>query len=350
MLLREVEFAGEDAVDAGLNSTSLLVTQPRGARVLVVCIDDGLFALHVDWVEAVYPRAAVHVHTIRTRAGQAQRFLAHAASPALIVDLREVFDLQAALAVPQRAQYLVLRSGSLTLAVAVDACVGVRELDLHTQIPVASTVLRDGGFPVAHIVSLDGKMLAVLDPNHLLDGALRIQLSAMQHRAERFLTRQAQLDAVWDEICAQPSAATLRTFARLCARTGRGRAAAATRLVLKHLSGPNGDGEPTSEPERLIGTVLRLSLERRTGELVLAPNGAANGHKLVFVDGRIINAWAGDASGTAACAQLLAARIPDYHFIDTDPTAGAAHIHESTVALAIASLEGAGAARRPRLS
>ena len=192
---------------------------------------------------------------MRTRAGGVQRFFADAGALALIIDLREILDLQAVPAAPQRAHYLVLRSGNIMLALAVDACLGVRELDLHAQAPVPSMVLRDGGFPVAHLVSLDAKMLAVLDPSHLLDGAVRNPLTDLQHRAERFLARQAKLDTLWTEICAQPSAASLRTFAGLCARNGRRRAAAATRLVLKHLTGANGDGAGC--PPRPIGSSAR---------------------------------------------------------------------------------------------
>jgi chemotaxis signal transduction protein len=338
----------EDSVNDAF-SPSLLARQIRATRVLVFSVDDAQFCLHVDWVDAVYPRAAVHLNAIRPRSGQAQRFLAHAGAPALVVDLREAFDLHAILPVPQRAHYLVMRSGSMALALAVDTCVGVRELDLHAQVPVASALARDGGFPVAHIVTLDGKMLAVLDPNHLLDGAARSRLAAVHGRAEHFLARQAKLDALWAEIRMQPSAASLRSFASLCTRNGRGRAGAAARLVLKHLTGLNGNGVATTEPERLIATLVRLSLERRTGQLQMAPPGAANGHAILFSEGRIVNARADSAHGKAAFHRLLAARTPAYHFIDTDAVTDAPTIHESTAALAIAALEAQSTERRARL-
>ncbi len=335
-------------MNKSMHPSQSLATPTQAARVLVFCVDDALFCLRVDWVDAVYPGAAVRVHALRTRAGQAQRFLAHAAQPALVIDLREIFDLRDVLAVPQRAHYLIVHSGSIALAIAVDACLGIRELDLHAQTPVASAVVRDGGFPVAHLVQLDGKPLAVLDPSHLLDGAARSQLAAMQHRAEQFLARQAKLDALWTEICAQPNVGSLQAFARLCARNGRARAAAAARLVLKHLTGPNGNGAVASELDRFVGTLVQLSLARRDGELVIAPAAGTNGQKVVFAGGRIVDAHAGAAHGTAAFHRLLAARPSEYHFIDTDPGALAGPIQDSTAALAIASLEAMGTERRAR--
>jgi len=335
-------------VTKNTHPTPSLATQTQAARVLVFCVDDALFCLHVDWVEAVYPGPAVRLHALRSRVGQAQRFLAHAGKPALVIDLREVFDLRAGLAVPQRAHCLIVHSGSIALAIAVDTCLGVRELDLHGQTPVSSAVVRDGGFPVAHLVCLDGKMLAVLDPNHLLDGAARNHLAGMQRRAERFLARQAKLDALWTEICAQPSVGSVQAFSRLCARNGRTRAAAAARLVLKHLTGPNGDGEGASDLERFVGTLVQLSLARRDGELVIAPAAGTNGQKVVFAGGRIVDARAGAAHGTAAFHRLLAARPSQYHFVDTAAETLVGPIKDSTAALAIASLEALGAERRTR--
>ena len=347
MLLREVFALLEDFVNDAPCPPASVARPARAARVLVFSVDDALFCLHIDWVEAVYPRDAVGVYPLRARSGQRQRFVSHAGVPALIVDLREALDLQVVLPVPQRAHYLVARSGSLALALAVDHCLGVRELDLHTQTPVPSVVVRDGGFPVAHIVSLDGRMLAVLDPSHLLDNATRGMMDAMQRRAQGFLVRQARLEALWAEIRLQPDVANLRAFGRLCARNGRPRAAAATRLVLKHLTGEYHDGQATAEPDRLIGTLLRLGLERRTGELVMT--AVTNGHKLTFVEGRIVNASADAIHGKAAVARLLAARNPNYHFVDTQSAAGAVQIHDSTAALVITSLEALGAERRTRL-
>ena len=46
---------------------------------------------------------------------------------------------------------------------------------------------------------------------------------------------------------------------------------------------------------------------------------------------------------------VVAARLSDYRFIDTDAAAHVAQIHESTAALAIASLEALGSERRARL-
>jgi len=233
------------------------------------------------------------------------------------------------------------------LALAVDACLGVRELDLATDAPVPSALVRDGGFPVAHLVPMDGRMLAVLDPSHLLDSSVRGRFDALRRRARGFLARQAKLETLWSEICVRPDAGNLHTFARLCARNGRPRAAAAARLVLKHLSGAPADGQGTGEPDRLIGLLVRLAAERRTGEVVLPSH--ACGDRIAVINGQVVNAWADATQGKPAVARLLAARPPEYHFVDTSPSPVSAQIHESTAALVIASLEALGAERRARL-
>src|SRR5262245_5845289 len=93
------------------------------ARVLVFNVDDGLFAVHLDWVVAAYPRSALPIHAIRLTGQRPRPFILHHDEPALIVDLREAFGLEPTLGRTTRSDLLVLRSGSLLLAVPNDACI-----------------------------------------------------------------------------------------------------------------------------------------------------------------------------------------------------------------------------------
>src|SRR5512144_646142 len=113
----------------------------RAARVLVCSVDDGLFGVHLDWVEAVYPRAALAVHAVRIKGQRPRPFVLHRQEPAPIIDLREALDLETALGTTARAELLIVRSGSILLALPVDTCVGVRDIDLRSQVPVPTTLL-----------------------------------------------------------------------------------------------------------------------------------------------------------------------------------------------------------------
>src|SRR6185295_16365570 len=95
----------------------------RAARVLVFSIDDGLFSVHLDWVEAVYPRGALTVHAIRMKGARPRPFVLHREEPAPIIDLREALDLEATIGATTRSELLIVRSGSILLALPVDGCV-----------------------------------------------------------------------------------------------------------------------------------------------------------------------------------------------------------------------------------
>src|ERR1051325_5548481 len=122
-----------------------------GARVFAFSIDDGFFGIQLDWVEAVYPRDRVAVHTAKSRGGAAQAFIVHRDGAALTVDLRDLFDLSQVLGATQRSAYLVVRSGHVPLALQVDSCLGIQEIDFDTQMPIPSGLMRDGGLCVGHL-------------------------------------------------------------------------------------------------------------------------------------------------------------------------------------------------------
>ena len=312
------------------------------ARVLVCSVDRGLFGIQAGWVEAVYPTAAMTVHTTRTDAGQRQGFIVHGDQPALIVDLRQALGLEGVLGEATRDAYLVLRSGPALLAILVDHCVGIRTLDLGERPPVPCAVRRDGGLPMGHLVELDGRMLVVLDPARVLDSRHRDDLLSALRRAQAICQRQHKLAALWEEIRCEPSAATLRAYAGLCSRTGRARAAAAARAVLAALPG-TADGAD-DERQALLRALLRLAAERRTGALTCTCDGI--GAALDLADGRLVALRAGAEHGRAALARLLAGPCREIAFVDGDVAGGGAV--DSTAAAIISALEARGPQRRKR--
>ena len=46
-----------------------------GGRVLIVAIDDGLFGIHLDWVEDVLQAGAASLHGVRNGSGRARPFV-----------------------------------------------------------------------------------------------------------------------------------------------------------------------------------------------------------------------------------------------------------------------------------
>lgn len=323
----------------------------RAARVLVFSVDDGLFSVHLDWVEAVYPRAALTVHAIRTKGARPRPFVLHRSEPAPIVDLREAFDLETTIGAATRTELLIVRSGSILLALPVDGCVGVRDLDLRTQVPVPTTLLRDGDVPVGHIVELDQKMLVVLDPNRLVDGNAREALVLVQRKALLFQERESKLNEVWKALVTQPTASHVRVYARLCGRNGRSKMAAAARAVLKCLS--EGDSPATTngtgEPSGALSAMLRAAQANRTGILQVRSADAADGGRLTFVAGRVVDAAFAGEQGRAAVKHVLALPAVTTEFADGEVTA-AERITESTVALALWALDALANERRPRRS
>ncbi len=330
-------------IEPNLSPAGTLATDAN-ARVLVCSVDRGLFGIQAGWVEAVYPIASMTVHTTRTDAGQRQAFIVHRDQPALIVDLRQAIGLDGVLGDATRDAFLVLRSGAALLAVPVDHCVGIRTLDLDERAPVPSAVQRDGGLPMGHLVELDGRMLMVLDPARLLDTRHRDELLSARRRAEAICQRQHKLSALWEEIRQEPSAAALRTFAGLCSRTGRARAAAATRTVLAAL--PDGDATADADEHRaLLRVLLRCAGERRTGFLTCSSDGT--GAALDIVDGRLVAVRAGAAHGRAALAHLLNAACREIAFVAGEVAGGRGPI-DSTAAAVISALEARGPQRRKR--
>lgn len=321
----------------------------RAARVLVFSVDDGLFSVHLDWVEAVYPRAALTVHAIRSKGARPRPFVLHRSEPAPIVDLREALDLETTIGAATRSELLIVRSGSILLALPVDACVGVRDLDLRSQVPVPTTLLRDGDVPVGHIVELDRKMLVVLDPNRLVDGPAREALVLVQRKALLFQERETKLNDVWKTLASQPTTSNLRVYARLCGRNGRSKMAAAARAILKCLS--EGESPATSngtgEPAGALPAMLRAAQGSRTGVLHVRSTDAQDGGRLSFVAGRVVDASFAGEQGRAAVKHVLALPSATTDFVDGEVTA-AERISESTVALALWALDALASERRPR--
>lgn len=319
-------------------------------RVLVFSADDASFALQLDWVQAVYSRDSVAVHVAKSRGGRAQPFLLHAGEPALVLDLREALGLSALLGEKARAAFLVVRSGSFLVALQADAVLGVRDLDLHGQTAVPSSLVRDAGLCVGHLVEQDGGILAVLDPNCLVDGSLREILEPANREARAFVDRQGKVDALWAEICKAPTTAALRTYSRLCKRVGRSKAAAASRTVLKFFEGLEGAGSPSADsfPEKVVLDLLRASGEKKTG-LYVVGQAAGGGEGRIFLEsGRIVDAIFQNDWGRRALKRILELREAQGSFSADADSGRPVRISESTVASLIAALESIGEERRGR--
>lgn len=345
----------------------------RPGRVLVFGVDDGLFALHIDWVEAMYPRNAVEIRHVRDEAGRQQPFLLHAGEPAMLVDLRDAFGLTALLGTTQRREVLVVRTPSFPLAVPADSCVGIRDLAFGERPPVPSSLVRDGGFAAGHLVALDGRPMAILDPAHLLDAAQRDTLAPLVEKARAFEERERRLKDLWEQICRQPTPAGLRSYARLCSRNGRSRHAVAARIVLRHVEAgrwrdPQIDGGSeapadweqaadaalagvaASVPahERLIRELVCLEAESATGELIVPQGDGAEEARVVVEAGLVVQAQYRSERGRAAFKLILAAHPEHFYFVETPATAVEHRISESTSSLIIATLASLGRERRAR--
>lgn len=328
----------------------LALGESTGAgRVLVFTVDDGWFSLQLDWVEAVYQRDGVAVHVVKTRGGRSQAFLSHRREPALIVDLRDLFGLSSALGETDRSAFVVVRSGSYLLALQADACVGVRELDIRGQVPLESSLVRDGGLCVGHLIEQDGSILAVLDPNRLLDGSMRDALEPALREARGFIDRQQKVDELWGELCSAPTVGGVRMYSRLCKRIGRAKAANAARTVLKHMEAGDAAGAAGDTPgERLVRDLIRHAAERRTGELIFERDDGAVEGKIFLADGRVIDAHYQHEWGRRALRRLLDAREGRYRLTDAGAEDRPVRMTESTVASIIGSLELINEERRGR--
>jgi hypothetical protein len=322
-----------------LSASTALESALRAPRVLVFSADDTLFSLHLDWVESVYDRDTTTVYSVRDRSGQWHSFLIHDQEPAMVVDPRELFGLREILGEPDRSSYVLVRSGGYLLALQVDACVGVQELNLRRLHPVPTNLVRDNGICVGHLVDLDGTVLTVLDPAQLLDSHMTTRLDPGVAQARAFVERQRQIEALWPEICRDPSAAALRSYARLCRRNGRSRAASAARLVLKHWSETDAPtANSRSHAESVVADLLRCARQARSGEIVVEGAEGERGRVALF-EGRIIDATAGEAWGRRALRELLMLKAGECRFVESDTSSHPQRMDESTAALLIEALE-----------
>jgi chemotaxis signal transduction protein len=317
------------------------------ARVLVFMVDDGFFAIHLDWAEAVYRRDAIAVHSVRTRAGGAHAFLSHRGEPAFIVDLRRLLGLRDVLGDAERAAFVVVRSGTYLLALSIDEVFGVEPLDLGSYVPVASSLVRDGGLSVGHLVARDHGILVVLDPSRLLDGAMRDTLEPALRSARASLDRVRRIEELWATIRKAATLSDVRNYVRLCRRGGRSRAANAGRAILKFME-PGAAAGADSTSDRLIRDLLAFAETERTGEVVLTSPAGRGGGKILLQRGRVVDAECEGEWGVPAFRRLLHSAVGEFHLVEREPVEGGARIADSTVALLISSLQGPGEERRGR--
>src|SRR6185436_3060320 len=117
--------------------------------------DDALLGLHLDWVEAVYAHATTERHMVKV-GGNPQPFLLHRGEPAFLIEPRSLFQLPTDADAIERSASLVMRAGSHLLAIGIDLCIGVEELDLKLCPPIPTALTGDGGVPVGQLVDLNG--------------------------------------------------------------------------------------------------------------------------------------------------------------------------------------------------
>ncbi len=338
-----------------MNFGELGLEKWESPRILLFTVDDAQFGVHLDWVEAVYQRDSVQLHTVRTARGCLQQFVLHGQEPAFRVELREAFDLREMGSAGERSAHLVVRSGSYLLAVQVDACVGVRQLPVGPRPPIPTSVIRDGGMPVGHLVGLDGHIVTVLDPSRLLDGVARDGLAAGVREAAAFQDRERQIEVLWSDIRQNPSVAAVRKYARLSRRNGRVKTASAARMILKHLqqldAGESPDRPGTAERNNgaLILDMLAFDRQQRSGDLVVEGQEGADVGRLVFRNGRLVNAYCGSDEGRHALTQLLGLS-GTLQRMEASSEEAVERLADSTVALAIEGLALHSAERRRRQS
>lgn len=346
-----MELAVERSGERG-GERSAVGTLAQPGRVLVFSVDDGLFGVHLDWVEAVYEQRAVETHRVRVDKGPWHPFVLHRGEPALVIDLRAAFDLGEVLGQPERAAYAVVHSGGYRLAVAIDHVAGVQELALDVHRPLPANLLRDGGIPVGHVVQMDDRMLVVLDPHRLLSGERRAALEPIWSRARAYAERHVKMEQTWRDICARPSEENVRVYSRLCGRNGRPKAAAAARAVLKAMAGARAgaplDGAASSLAESLLGEVLHRAATRATGVVQVAGEQGPPVGALFIVDGRMVDAQANSEWGRLALRALLAREAGRVSFLAADLADHPERLSESSAALLISSLESVAAEQRKR--
>jgi len=325
--------------------------QPK--RVLVFAVDDGRFCVDLDWVDAVQQRGEVQLNTAKDAAGAVRTFLIHRDRPALVVDLREAFDLNQLLEVTERAAFLIIRAGSFLLALQVDSFVGVRDLNLRTKTPVPTSLLRDGDVPVGHLVELEGRVHTLLEPSRILSGALRDKLEGTLKEARGFCERRDKIAALCEGLRREPSAASLKIYARLSRRNGQTRAASAARLVLKALQQCEAQAAVADaiagdlNADTLLRDLVALSVGRLTGELQVQ---VAEGDARIFsAAGCIVDACVDGEWGRAALKRVLAARDGSYRFMASDLPTDSRRIEDSALWVLVQTLEQLSEERRGRM-
>lgn len=321
---------------------------PVAARVLVFTVDDGLFCVHLDWVEAVYQKGDLPLHSLKTQRGS-RRFVIHHGQPAWVVDLREAFALDELLGLNERTALAVIRAGSALLAVPVDACVGVRDLDLAARIPVPSAVLRDGGIPVGHLVDIDGKLHGLLEPSRIPSSTLRDELDPLLKEALAFRDREAKLTQLSDELRRTPSLGALKNFGRLSRRNGRTKTATAVRSLQKVLENGyvmNGSLNGDLSADTLLRDVVALANAQATGELQLDLQGSAA--CIYFDAGRVADAKAAGEWGRGALKEILASRNGTYSFASRETGIRPQRIADATLWVLLECIEQLTEERRAR--
>ncbi len=203
----------------------------------------------------------------------------------------------------------------------VDACVGVRDLDLSSRVPVPASLLRDGGFPVGHLVEIDGRIHVLLEPSRIPSNTLRDALDPLLESALAFRDRQEKLVSLAAELRHRPTLGGLKAFGRLCRRNGQTRTAAAVRTVVRTLETDHQSNDPVQGElgtEALLRDLIALASMERTGELQFQiESGAAS---IYFDRGRIADAVVSGEWGREALKEILANREGLYEFIaQTEP-------------------------------
>jgi len=345
----------------------------RPPRVLVFRVDDGLFALHIDWVEAMYPRLSLQPHTVEDE-GRNATFVFPGGDPALVLDLRDAFAVSAQMGTAERPELLVVRAPGFLLALPVDSCVGIREVDLEAQPPIPSALVRDGGLPVAYFVALEGRPMVLLDPGHLLETREREALVPLMHKACTSDDDARRGEGLWREICARPSESNLRAYASACSRAGRSKAASAARTVMRHLEqlaaqrSRNGAGDAfdldtmatttlagaeTRVPpqERFLRELICLANEKSTGELIVPQGDGAEESRVFLAGGRVVQAHHRAERGSDAFKRILGDFPEHFYFVETISETSEQQISDSTAALLVETLAALGRsplARRQR--
>jgi chemotaxis signal transduction protein len=337
----------------GLMATTAIAEPTGGTRVLVFTVDDACLCVDLDRVDTVYARSEARLHALKPTGSVGRSFLIHRNEPALIVDLREAFGLSEILGVTDRAAFMVMRAGSFPLAVPVDMCVGVRDLDLETRTPVPTTLQRDGGFSVGHLVALDGKIHTLLEPTRILSSTLREHLEPFLQAARAFCERENEIAALAAKLRDDTTVLDLKAYARLTRRNGQTRAAAAARVVLKALQESEQHADDSATVAQGLTTdgflrgLLVLSAARQTGEVQL-PLQDSHAATIFFAAGHIADARTDGTRGRAAFKRILSAHTGAYRFIASDVPVHPRRIEDAAPWLLVETIEQLSEGRRGR--